>query len=305
MHNPELPLSQSHDPNPRKPAVAVPAQACDCHAHVFGPGSKYPFIPTGLYTPADALPADFRHMLDVIGIARGVLTQPSIYGTNNDALLAAIATDPARLRGIAVVPFDAAAKDIERLHSQGVRGVRLNIVDLKYGKGRLDVGALRSLAERIRPFGWHVEFLMHVDEFPDLDRLIGDIPVPFSFGHLGYVYPEKGTATAGFQALLRLMRDGKAWVKLTAPYRLTAQGEPWTDVDPYAQALLEAAPNRLVWGSDWPHVHPQPGGPGGKQAKPPMPNDGDLFDCFVRWVPDEAVRRRILVDNPAELYGFR
>ncbi|MGE5794298.1 MAG: amidohydrolase family protein [Bacteroidota bacterium] len=305
--NEALPLSAAHDPDPRKPSVAVPASACDCHAHVFGPGNKYPFISTGLYTPADALPKDFRHMLDVLGVARGVLTQPSIYGTNNDALLDAIKTDPARLRGIAVVPFDVDEHRVARLNEQGIRGVRLNIVDLKaeYGKGKLDVDALRKLANRIKPFGWHVEFLMHVDEFPDLDRLIGHMPVEFCFGHLGYVYPERGVDTAGFKALLRLMRDGKAWVKLTAPYRLTAQGKPWTDVDPFAQALLDAAPGRLVWGSDWPHVHPQPGGPGGKQKNPPMPNDGDLFDCFVRWVPDEAARRRILVDNPAALYGFR
>jgi predicted TIM-barrel fold metal-dependent hydrolase len=304
MTQSDLPLSEGHDPHPRKPAVTLPPDACDTHAHVFGPGSKYPFIPTGLYTPADALPADFRHMLDTIGVKRGVLVQPSIYGFNNHAMLDAMAQDKA-LRGIAVVPFDVDAKEIERLHAKGVRGVRLNIVDLKYGKGKLDLGALRSLANRIKPFGWHAEFLMHVDEFPDLDQQIGDMPIPFSFGHLGYVYPEKGLEQPGFKALLRLMKDGKAWVKLTAPYRLSTKGKPWSEVDPYAQALLDAAPSRLVWGSDWPHVWPQPGGPGGKSKNPPMPNDGDLFDTFVRWVPDEKVRKRILVDNPAQLYDFK
>ncbi len=243
-------------------------------------------------------------MLDAIGVKRGVLVQPSIYGFDNSAMLDSMAKDR-HLHGIAVVPFDVDVKEIERLHSKGVRGVRLNIVDLKYGKGKLDLEALRALAKRVQPFGWHAEFLMHVDEFPDLDKQIGDMPIPFSFGHLGYVYPDRGLETAGFKALLRLMKDGKAWVKLTAPYRTSAKGKPWTDIDAYAHALLDAAPNRLIWGSDWPHIWPQPGGPNGKSKNPPMPNDGDLFDTFVRWVPDEKLRKRILVDNPAELYDFK
>jgi 2-pyrone-4,6-dicarboxylate lactonase len=302
MTQPDLPLSAPHDPHPRKPAAAVPANAVDTHAHVLLPG--YPILPTGLYTPAPALGEEFRHMLDAIGVQRGVLVQPSIYGFDNSAMLDTMAKDE-HLHGIAVVPFDVDVKEIERLHAKGVRGVRLNIVDLKFGKGKLDLEALRSLAKKIQPFGWHAEFLMHVDEFPDLDKQIGGMPIPFSFGHLGYVYPDRGLETAGFKALLRLMQDGKAWVKLTAPYRTSAKGQPWKDIDAYAQALLDAAPNRLLWGSDWPHIWPQPGGPGGKSKNPPMPNDGDLFDTFVRWVPDEKTRKRILVDNPAELYDFK
>ena len=301
MNQPDLPLSAGHDPNPRKPSVAVPDNACDTHAHVCVPG--YPIISTGLYTPADALPQDFRFMLSTIGLKRGVLVQPSIYGFNNDAMLDAMEHDKS-LHGIAVVPFDVDVKEIERLHLKGVRGVRLNIVDLKYDKGKLELEALRSLAKKIQPFGWHAEFLMHVDDFPDLDKQIGDMPISFSFGHLGYVYPQKGLETAGFKALIRLMKDGKAWVKLTAPYRLSDKGNPWTDVDAFAQTLIEAAPDRLLWGSDWPHIWPQPGGPGGKSKNPSMPNDGDLFETLVRWVPDEQLRKRILVDNPAKLYDF-
>ena len=292
--NAKPPLCAPHDPNPRQPKTAVPAHSCDCHAHVFGPGDHYPFIPHGLYTPADALQPDYRRMLDALGLERGVLVQPSIYGTDNRAMLDALAQDRERLRGVAVLPFDAETVEIERLHSQGVRGIRCNIVDLKFGKGLLPADELRALATRIKPFGWHAEFLMHVNEFPDLDRQLADFPVQMVFGHLGYVPTTAGTDTGGFHALLRLMRDGKAWVKLTAPYRLTLSHLPYVDVDPTARILLETAPQRLLWGSDWPHTF----------IKTPMPNDGDLFEMFAKWMPDEKISRQILVDNPANLYDF-
>jgi predicted TIM-barrel fold metal-dependent hydrolase len=264
------------------------------HAHVCGPDSRYPLIAQRLYTPPVASPEDFRHMLDALGVARGVLVQPSIYGTDNRAMLDALAGDPKRLRGVAVVRFDVAAAELERLHAAGVRGVRSNIVDLKDNKGQLPLEPLRALAERIKPFGWHIEFLMHVHEFPQLDWQLADFPVDVVFGHLGYVPAAEGLETPGFAALLRLMRDGKAWVKLTAPYRLTLGAMPYADVAPFAQALVDAAPGRLLWGSDWPHVF----------IKTAMPNDGDLFDTFAAWVPDAALRRRILVDNPAQVYDF-
>lgn len=268
--------------------------ACDCHAHVCGPASRYPYSPTRLYTPEDALPADYRQMLDSLGMERGVLVQPSIYGSDNRALLDALAQDRVRLRGVAVVPWDISAKELETLHARGVRGVRQNIVDLKDGKGVLPLEPLKALASCIKPFGWHVEFLMHVDEFPELDRQLADFPVDVVFGHLGYVPAGKSPAAPGFQALLRLMRDGKAWAKLTAPYRLTMSALPYRDTDVFAQALVDAAPGRLVWGTDWPHVF----------IKTAMPEDRKLLALFEHWVPDAALRSRILVDHPAQLYRF-
>ena len=268
--------------------------ACDCHAHVCGPESRYPYSPNRLYTPEDASPADYRRMLDSLGIERGVLVQPSIYGTDNRALLDALAQDPERLRGVAVVPWDVSVKEIEKLHAQGVRGVRQNIVDLKEGKGVLPLERLEALAKRIQPFGWHVEFLMHVEEFPQLERQLAYFPVDVVFGHLGYVPAGKSPAEPGFQALLRLMRDGKAWVKLTAPYRLTMSAMPYRDTDALARALVDAAPQRLLWGTDWPHVF----------IKTAMPEDRQLLALLEHWVPEERLRRRILVDQPAELYGF-
>ena len=268
--------------------------SCDCHAHVCGPESRYPYAPDRLYTPHDALPADFRRMLDRLGIERGVLVQPSIYASDNRAMLDALAQDPVRLRGVAVVPWGITSKEVASLHASGVRGVRVNIVDLKEGKGVLPLEELKQLGRKIKPFGWHVEFLMHVDEFPDLDWQLAGFPVDVVFGHLGYVKANIETNVQGFQALLRLMRDGKAWVKLTAPYRLTMSTLPYADVARFAQALVEAAPERLIWGTDWPHVF----------IKSAMPDDAALLQLLARWVPDERLQRRILVDNPAALYRF-
>ena len=268
--------------------------ACDCHAHVCGPQSRYPYAANRLYTPHDALPPDYRRMLDSLGVERGVLVQPSIYGTDNRALLDALALDPARLRGVAVVPWEVSSAELDRLHAAGVRGVRQNIVDLKEGKGLLPLQELKALARKVKPLGWHVEFLMHVDEFPQLDRQLADFPVDVVFGHLGYVPASKSVREPGFQALLRLMRDGKAWVKMTAPYRLTPGAMPYPETDVFARALVDAAPERLVWGTDWPHVF----------IKSAMPEDRKLLELFEHWVPDAAARRRILVENPARLYSF-
>jgi 2-pyrone-4,6-dicarboxylate lactonase len=209
-------------------------------------------------------------------------------------MLNTLALDPLKLRGVAVVSHDVSVGELERLHAAGVRGIRCNIVDLKFGKGQLPLEELHALAERIKPLGWHVEFLMHTDEFPELDRQLAAFPVPVVFGHLGYVATSKGGGSAGFRAMLRLAKDGKAWVKLTAPYRLTPSQMPYPDVDDTARELVETIPDRLVWGSDWPHVF----------IKSPIPNDGDLLDLLAHWVPDTAQRHRILVSNPTELYDF-
>ena len=289
-----LPECAPHDPTPRAPRIAVPAGACDVHAHVCGPREQFPLVANRLYNPPQAPLADYLHMLDALGLERGVLVQPSVYGTDNRAMLEALARAPDRLRAVAVVPFDVSAEDIARLHALGVRGVRCNIVDLKEGKGQLPIDGLRALAATIARHGWHIEFLMHVNEFPDLDTQLGSIPVPLVFGHLGYVPAQLGD-TPGFEALLRLAKARRAWIKLTAPYRLTLQALPYPATRMAAQRLLDEVPDRLMWGSDWPHVF----------IKSAMPNDGELFNLFVDWVGDRPQLQTILVDNPAEVYGFR
>jgi 2-pyrone-4,6-dicarboxylate lactonase len=291
----EPPLCAAPDPHPRKPSLALPPRACDCHAHICGPRSRYAYSPARIYTPPDALLPDYRRMLDTLGVERAVLVQPSVYGTDNAALFDALASDPARLRGVAVVEPDVPQAELERLHRAGVRGVRCNIVDVKEGKGSLPMQALRALAEKIQAFGWHIEFLLHADEFPDLDRAFDGFPADVVFGHLGYMRTGSGLDAAGFRALLRLIERGRAWVKLTGPYRISdAAASPYADVTPFARALVAAAPERIVWGSDWPHV----------MVKTAMPNDGTLCELLADWVPDARARRSILVDNPARLYGF-
>jgi predicted TIM-barrel fold metal-dependent hydrolase len=288
------PLCAAHDPNPRKPKIVLPPLACDTHAHVCGPAPRYPYWPERIYTPPDALPAQYRHMLGTLGVERAVLVQPSVYGMDNTAMLDALAADPVRLRAVAVVSPEIDFAQLEHMHALGVRGVRCNIVDVKEGKGRLPMEMLKALAAKVRPLGWHLEFLMHVDEFPDLDRLLDGFPVDVVFGHLGYMKTGLGLGAPGYQALLRLLKSGRAWVKLTGPYRISSGAMPYADVVPFAHALVEAAPDRIVWGSDWPHV----------TVKGAMPNDGDLCDLLSSWVPDERARHKVLVDNPAKLYGF-
>ncbi len=295
MHSPSPEARPCAEPNPqpRAPTFELPPLSCDSHAHICGPASRYPYAPERVYTPPDALMPAYRHMLDTLGVRRAVLVQPSVYGSDNRALLDALATDPAHLRGVAVIALDTPMAELERMHALGVRGVRCNIVDVKEGRGRLPMDMLTALAKRIKPLGWHLEFLMHVDEFPELDTLLKDFPVEVVFGHLGYMRADQGLA-AGFQALLRLAKDGRAWVKLSGPYRISTGPLPYADLTPYASALLEYAPEQRVWGTDWPHVI----------LKGMMPNDGDLCDCLATWVPDAQQRARVLVDNPARLYGF-
>ena len=292
---PEPPLCAAPDPHPRAPRLTLPPQACDCHAHICGPPSRYAYYPRRVYTPPDALLPDYQGMLATLGVERAVLVQPSVYGTDNAALLDALAAASPRVRGVAVVGDDAGEADLERMHRAGVRGVRCNVVDVPPDeKGKLPLEQLTRLARKIERFGWHIELLLHVDEFPDFDRAFADFPVPVVVGHLGYMKTDRGLEAPGFQALLRSMRGGRCWVKLTGPYRISTQPFPHRDVTPFAHALLDAAPGRVVWGTDWPHV----------MVKGRMPNDGDLCDLLSDWVPDPALCQRVLVDNPAALYGF-
>lgn len=292
----EPPVCVAFDPKPRKPRITLPPRACDTHAHICGPIARHAYYSERIYTPADALLPDYRHMLATLGVERAVLVQPSVYGTDNTVMLEAMKAAGAQFRGVAVVAEDISGRELERMHEAGVRGVRVNIVDVKDRKaGTLPLAALRKLALKVAPFGWHLEFLLHVDEFPDLDRMLADFPVETVYGHLGYMRTDKGIAAPGFQALLRLMQSGRAWVKLTGPYRISTQPLPHADTNVYAHALMAAASKQVIWGTDWPHV----------MVKGAMPNDGDLCDSLGDWVPDAATRQQVLVDNPARLYGFK
>ena len=292
---PDAPLCEPADRATRRPRFEMPAGACDTHAHVCGPASLYPYVDGRLYTPPDETFPMYRRMLDMLGVQRAVLTQPSIYGADNRCLVSALEQGGEAIRGVAVVEPSVSDAELERLHAAGVRGIRINIVDRRDNRNVLVLEELLPLAHRIAGLNWHIEFLLNADAVPDLAQKAARLPVPIVLGHLGYVHADKGgAANPGFRALLRLLDGGRCWVKLTAPYRISAEEMPFADIVPMAHALVAAAPERLLWGTDWPHV----------MIKKRMPNDGDLADLLLEWVPDAEVRKKILVDNPCALYGF-
>jgi len=291
----EAPACAGPDPQPRKPKLKLPSGACDTHAHIMGPKARYAYSPTRIYTPPDCLLPDYLRMLATLGVERAVLVQPSVYGTDNTVMLEAMKAAGNRFRGVAVVADSISDAELKQLDAAGVRGVRVNIVDVKDRKpGTLPMDALKNLARRVAPLGWHMEFLMHADEFSDLDRAFADFPVEVVLGHLGYLSIGKQPNDPGFRALLRLVGTGRAWVKLTGPYRITTAPLPYPDTVVFAKALLQANRERVIWGTDWPHV----------MMKGAMPNDGDLADLLSDWIPDARAREQVLARNPAKLYGF-
>lgn len=291
---PDAPFCAAPDFAPRKPRIVLPPLSCDCHAHVCGPGSRYPYTSNRVYTPVDTLYSAYQEMLTALGVQRAVLVQPSVYGADNRAMLDALQIAGPNYRGVAVVEPDIGDEELALLHIVGIRGVRVNAVDVKAGKGVIDLDALRPLASRIKHLGWHMEFLLHVNEFPKLEATFSDFPVDVVLGHLGYMPTSMGIETPGFQGLLNLMRAGRAWVKLTGPYRISAQPLPYSDVNEFAHCLIETNADRVVWGTDWPHV----------MLRGQMPNDADICDLLPGWIPDEKIRERVLVRNPERLYDF-
>lgn len=278
------------DPDTRRPRIAMPEGACDCHAHLFGPQTRYRYDPKRRYTPPDATLADYLRMLETLGVARGVLVQPSVYMTDNSLLLDALAENRFPLRAVAVFGPEVSDRELERMHALGVRGVRLN---LRFAAGVSGDIAPR-MAERIKPLGWHLQFRINPEDFISVERMIETLPVDTVIDHMGQVPTDQGTESAAFRAILRLVKSGRCWVKLSAPYRMGKLEYPYADVAPFARALVEANPNRMVWATDWPHT----------TLTKRMPNDGDLCDLLAEWIPDGAIRRKVLVDNPARLYGF-
>jgi 2-pyrone-4,6-dicarboxylate lactonase len=274
----------------RKPSLKLPPKAVDCHAHVFGPKDQYPYAAARLYTPPPVLLEDYFAMHRATGFQRGVLVQTGLYGNDNSFIVDSIKAHPTRLRGIALIGEDISDKELQHLADNGVRGFRVN----RTAKTGLAFGVARRLSERVKDLGWHVQFLLDIEDHPDLDTMLGSFATEVVIDHLGRPDPRRGLGAPGFQALLRLLKSGRGWVKLSAPYRTSLDEPPYPDMTPFAHALVEAAPGRLVWGSDWPHV----------LLEKTMPNDGDLVDQIAVWVPDEAVRKRILVDNAERLYGF-
>lgn len=285
------PLCAAADPVVHPASFVPPANACDCHAHVFGPVAQYPYVENRTYTPPDASFAQYKKMLDTLGIDRGVIVQPSVLGTDNRATLDAVAEGGDQFRAVVVVNEDISVAELQTMYDQGARGVRINLLF----RSNFQVDNLRTLAAKLADANMHLQLLIDVSQFAELKATLGDLPVDLVFDHMGHMPTTESQNHPGFQDLLSLVSAGKAWVKLSGSYRFTNEkSAPYQDVTAVAQALINANPERMVWASDWPHPH----------IPVAMPNDGDLLDMLALWAPDEVIRNRILVDNPTQLYGF-
>ncbi|GAA3548114.1 amidohydrolase family protein [Zobellella aerophila] len=284
------PLCLPPDKRPRAVNFTVPEGACDCHMHVFGPGRRYPLTAHRSYTPAPASLVDYRKTMAALGVSRAVVVQPSVYGTDNRMVLEVLSKGGGDVRGVVVIDPDTPDAELQAMHELGVRGVRINLLF----KSGVEVSDVRKLAARIAPLGWHLQMLIDVSEFSDLYQSLGSLPVELVIDHMGHMPTHFGVSAPGFQELLALARDGKAWIKLSGAERISAEGYPYADVAPFARAIVAAAPERVLWASDWPHTG----------LERDMPNDGDLLNLLHDWVPEPALLRRILVDNPQRLYDF-
>ena len=281
--------------NPRKPAVQLPKGSIDTHVHVFEP--RYQLAPGRGYNPPISTLTDLKHLHATLGIDRVVFTQPSIYGIDNSAILDGMAAlnagTPNRARSVVAISLSIGDDELAALDAAGVRGVRLN-TDNKGGMP-IAMNEIPDLAARIAPFGWHIEFLFPGKDIIELMPVFTALKVPMSIGHFAYQPATAGVEAPGFQALLELMRRGNTWIKISGANRVSATDlPPYDDVKPMAHALIDAAPERIMWGTDWPH-------PNKYVANP---NDGDLVDAFGDWVTDQTMRRKIMADTPAAFYRF-
>ncbi|KPU92925.1 amidohydrolase [Variovorax paradoxus] len=272
-------------------AFEVPAGACDAHVHVFGPEARYPRVPAPHYTLPDGDLPQLRAALGVLGLERFVIVQPSFYGTDNRCMLDALDLAGDAARGVAMVEDGTSAEELAAMHARGVRALRLDLF-LRSGlpTAELQRFIARSV-ERTRALGWHVQFYTPGWVVRDLIPFLPEIESDFVIDHMGYMLESDGLTRADFDRLLRAVHDGRGWFKLSGPYRLAKDGN-YERLRPLAQAIVEAVPERVIWGSDWPHI-PE----GGRDT-------GELLNLLGDWIPDTAARRRILADNPARLFGF-
>jgi predicted TIM-barrel fold metal-dependent hydrolase len=272
-----------------KPRLAAPANATDCHFHIYD--GRFPPAPGGL--PAgDASPDDYRALQSRIGTTRGVVIQPSLYGTDNRPTLAGMAALGPNFRGVAVVNTEVTDAELQRLHGLGIRGIRFNLAQA--GATTLDM--LEPLSRRVDALGWHCQVNMPGDKIVEAADTFLRVRGKLVFDHLAHCPQPQGIQSDTYKLIRRLLDQGNTWVKLSGAYADTISGPPaYADSSAVAQGFAAAAPNRMVWGSDWPHP---------TEKADNKPDDAVLFDLLSTWVPDQAARHRILVENPAELYDF-
>jgi len=278
-----------------RPHTAAPPGACDAHIHIYDPRFAQVDGPALTATPADATVADYRRIQQRNGTERTVVVQARAYGTDNACVLDAIAQlGPAHARGIAVVRPEVDDATLQTLHAGGIRGVRMSLHAATGAATRIDM--LEALAQRIAPLGWHLQLHLQADQIAEHAATLRTLPCAVVFDHLARLPPGDGALRHPAVAVVcALLVEGRAWLKLSGAYLNSAEGAPgYRETHAVARTWLAAAPDRLVWGSDWPHP----------TEETHKPDDARLFDLLAEWVPDAARRHAILVDNPARLYGF-
>jgi 2-pyrone-4,6-dicarboxylate lactonase len=268
-----------------------PPFACDAHCHIFGPAAKFPYDPKAAYVPADAPLEDLQKLHSRLGIERAVIVHASCHGADMRVTLDAIARLGGRYRGTAIIDESFTEKQFHHMHEGGIRAVRFNFV--RHLGGRPDMAFFRKTVERLRAMRWHLILHLDAEDLIEFESMFKTLPIPFVIDHMGRVKAAAGPEQPAFRVLLEAMKNENAWVKICGAERVSSSGPPFTDAVPFARALIEASPERVLWGTDWPH-------PNVKW----MPDDAALMDLFPLMAPEAELQYKVLVDNPARLYGF-
>jgi len=276
--------------NPKKPEIVLPAGSCDAHCHVFGPAARFPFAPLRTYTPIDAPKETLFALHRHLGVERSVLVQASCHGTDNRAMLDAIAAAGGRYRGVAMVERDVTEEELQALHEGGVRGVRFNFV--AHLGAPADLASIRAIVAKVIPLGWHAVVHFDAHRLEELAPFLKTLDLPMVVDHMGRIDASAGVDQPAFRLLLDLMEDERFWVKVCGSERVSRTGPPFHDAARYGQLLVESFPARVLWGTDWPHPNI------GKD----MPDDGALVDLLQIIAPKPEQLQALLVDNPTRLY---
>ena len=280
------------DPQPKKPRIALPPLACDSHFHVFGPHRTFPYAPDRPFTPTDAPKEDLFRLHDFLGFQRGVFVHSTCHGGDHAVLVDMLAAGKDRYRGVALIKPATLPAEIDRLDDAGVRGVRLHFFGSHLGPP-MSRDDMRKVIELVSPYGWHIAMHMGGHGVRENYEFITSIEAAVVIDHIGRIDVGEGLRGETFTVLRRLLDRGNIWVKLSGTDRISKQAYPYADAVPFARDLATHAPERVVWGTDWPHP-----------SHTAVPNDGDLVDLIAEIAPDARTRRLMLVDNPAKLFGF-
>jgi predicted TIM-barrel fold metal-dependent hydrolase len=284
----------------------IPPGACDCHTHIHGDTAKFPFYAGRVYTPELASPEEMSALHKALHIERVVIVTPSVYGTDNSSTLFGMTARGLTARGVAVIDDKTPESDLDAMNKAGFRGIRLNLATGGVNDPTVGRPRFSAAVERVTARGWHVQLFTSLAMISAIKDLVATSPVPVVFDHFGGAQTALGVGQPGFADLLELVKSGKAYVKISGAYRASKLGPDYADATPLAQALIAANADRIVWGTDWPH--PNSVTPPGKQISDVTPlfqiDDGRLLNQLPAWAPDAAIRKKILVDNPAQLYGF-